>query len=117
MNEPHLETERRSNAWVLRLRSDRIIDDPTTDTVRKQLASFIAGMHPPHLVVDLSAVTLVSSAGLAFFQHVSRAVAARRGHAVICAVQPNVEALFRMVGLDTIFPIFGDVEAAVSAFD
>lgn len=111
-----LHAERRGNAWVLRLDTDRIVDDDATDSLRTELAALIAQVDPPHVVVDLGAVRMVSSAGLAFFQHLFRAVSARHGHAALCGLEPNLQDLFRMVGLDLIFTIFADSEAAVAAF-
>ncbi len=109
--------ERRGNAWVVAIAADRIVDDPQTDELRKELAAFIKEVEPVNVVVDLSKVSLVSSAGLAFFQHLSRAVAARHGYAAFCAVQPDVLAVFHMVGLDMLFPVFDGAEAAAAAFD
>lgn len=112
----HLAAERRGNAWVLRLHAGRIVDDPATDELRRELAAFITCCEPPNFVIDLSSVQMVSSAGLAFFQHVSRAVAARHGYAAFCGVDPDVRVLFGLVGLDTIFTLFDDVDAAASVF-
>jgi len=112
----HLHAERRGTAWVLRIDVDRIVDDATTDGLRTELALFIAQADPPNVAVDLGAVRMVSSAGLAFFQHLHRAVSARHGHVAVCRLEPNLRDLFRMVGLDLVFPIFEDSEAAVAAF-
>ncbi|MFM8892742.1 MAG: STAS domain-containing protein [Planctomycetia bacterium] len=111
-----LEAERRGNAWVLRLHAERIVDDAQTDDMRRELAAFIATADPPNFVIDLAGVRMVSSAGLSFFQHVSRAVAARHGFVACCRVEPDVRMLFGLVGRDTIFTLFDDVEAAVAAF-
>jgi len=43
-------------------------------------------------------------------------VSARHGHVAVCRLEPNLRDLFRMVGLDLVFPIFEDSEAAVAAF-
>lgn len=109
--------DRRRNAWVLRVHAGRIVDDPQTDDLRRDLACFIKDAEPANLVVDLSSVQMVSSAGLAFFQHLSRAVTARNGYAAFCGLNPDVRGLFRMVGFDTIFTMFDDAQAAVAAFD
>lgn len=108
--------ERRGNAWILGLDVDRIVDDPTTDELRAELAAFVIDADPPNVVVDLSRVQLVSSAGIAFFQHFFRAVSARQGQAALCAARPPVVELFGMVGLGTIFTMFDDAAAAAAAF-
>lgn len=112
----HLEAARRGNAWVLRLHAERIVDDPRTDELRRELAAFITDADPPNFVIDMAGVRMVSSAGLSFFQHVSRAVAARHGLVACCRVEPDVRMLFGLAGLDTIFTLFDDVEAAAAAF-
>lgn len=112
-----LTAERRRNAWFVTLETERIVDDPRTDDLRREVAAFIKDADPPNVVVDLSRVALISSAGVAFFQHLSRAIAARHGYAAFCGAQPDVRNLFRMMGLDTFFTVFDDAAAAVAAFD
>lgn len=112
----HLTVEQLGNAFVIRLGVPRIIDDPVTDGLRHEVAAAIAAATPPNIVIDLSDVQLVSSAGIAFFRDIYRAATARKGQAVLAAPQTDIRKLMRMVGLDTIFSMHDDVAAAVAAF-
>lgn len=112
----HLTVEKHGNAFIIRLGVPRIIDDPVTDGLRHEVAAAIAAATPPNIVIDLSDVQLVSSAGIAFFRDIYRAASARKGQAVLAAPQADIRKLMRMVGLDTIFSMHDDVAAAVAAF-
>lgn len=112
----HLSVEPLGNASVIRLGVPRIVDDPVTDALRHEVAAAIAAATPPNIIIDLSGVQLVSSAGIAFFRDIYRAATARKGQAVLAGPQADIRKLMRMVGLDTIFSIHDDVAAAAAAF-
>ena len=62
----------------------------------------------PHLILDMSSVTFINSAGLrALMQIVRRAVAAN-GSLTIMNPSGPVEKVLGLVGLDTVFPITFD---------
>lgn len=62
----------------------------------------------PHLILDMSAVTFINSAGLrALMQIVKRAVAANGSLTIINPSGP-VEKVLELVGLDTVFRILYD---------
>ncbi|MDA1041657.1 MAG: STAS domain-containing protein [Planctomycetota bacterium] len=112
----HLSVEPLGNGCIIRLGVPRIVDDPVTDALRHEVAAAIAAATPPNIIIDLSGVQLVSSAGIAFFRDIYRAATARKGQAVLAGPQTDIRKLMRMVGLDTIFSIHDDVAAAAAAF-
>jgi anti-anti-sigma factor len=112
----HITVERLGAATVIRIGVPRIVDDPVTDDLRHEVAAAVSAAAPPNIVIDLSGVELVSSAGIAFFRDMYRAASALRGQVVIAGPRAEIRTLMRMVGLDTIFSTHDDVAAAVAAF-
>ena len=112
----HITVERLGAATVIRLGVPRIVDDPVTDDLRHEVAAAVSAAAPPNIVIDLSGVELVSSAGIAFFRDIYRAASALRGQVVIAGPRAEIRTLMRMVGLDTIFSTYDDIAAAVAAF-
>src|SRR3989304_4899984 len=68
------------------------------------------------LVLDLSGVTYVSSAGLVALQTITGRAAAYGGKAVLCGINPHVRKVFEMTGFHQILSIFPDRAAAAASF-
>jgi anti-anti-sigma factor len=58
------------------------------------------------VVVDLSGLTYVSSSGLRVLLTARSAMRKRGGDIFLCALNPNVRAVFDMVGFTAVFGIF-----------
>lgn len=58
------------------------------------------------IVVDLSELTYVSSSGLRILLTARSAIRKRGGDIFLCALNPNVRAVFDMVGFTAVFAIF-----------
>lgn len=112
----HITVQDVGNASVIRLGVARIVDDRDTDELRHEVAAAISAANPPNIIIDLSGVQLVSSAGIAFFRDIFRATSARKGQVVLSGPHADIRTLMHMVGLDTIFSIHDDVAAASAAF-
>src|SRR5215470_2005951 len=69
---------------------------------------------PRHLVVDVSGVTYIDSAGLAALIVAMQKVEAYGGQFSLAGFQTTVHSIFRMSRLDRIFRIFPDVDAALT---
>ena len=69
---------------------------------------------PRHLVVDISGVTYIDSAGLAALIVAMQKVEAYGGQFSLAGLQTTVRSIFRMSRLDRTFRIFPDVEAALT---
>jgi anti-sigma B factor antagonist len=70
---------------------------------------------PKQLVVDLSRVTYIDSAGLATFIEGMQKVEAYGGKFALAGLQETVRSIFEISRLDQVFQIFPDVETALAA--
>lgn len=69
---------------------------------------------PRHLVVDVSGVTYIDSAGLAALILAMQKVEAYGGRFSLAGVQTTVRSIFKMSRLDDVFEIFPDADAALT---
>ena len=69
---------------------------------------------PKHLVVDVSGVTYIDSAGLAVLVMAMQKVEAYGGQFSLTGVHTTVRSILEMSRLDRIFRIFPDVDAALT---
>ena len=69
---------------------------------------------PMRLVVDVSGVTYIDSAGLAALVLAMQKVEAYGGHFSLAGCQPIVRSIFRMSRLDEVFQIFTTADAALT---
>ena len=70
---------------------------------------------PKQLVVDLSRVSYIDSAGLGAIIEAMREVEAYGGKFALAGLQKTVRSIFKMLRLDQVFSIFPDVDAALAA--
>ncbi len=70
---------------------------------------------PKQVVVDLSRVTYIDSAGLAAFIQGMQKVEAYGGKFALAGLQETVRSIFEISRLDQVFQIFPDVDAALVA--
>lgn len=66
------------------------------------------------LVIDLSGVEYVSSAGLRIFMLASREVKPRHGKVSLCGLQPVVREIFEISKFSLLFPIHDRIEDALA---
>jgi anti-sigma B factor antagonist len=69
---------------------------------------------PKRLVVDVSGVTYIDSAGLAALVLAMQKVEAYGGHFSLAGFQPIVRSIFKTSRLDEVFQIFTDADAALT---
>ena len=105
-------TPRKDRANVIPLAGE--IDLHVSPTVRTLLDRIIA-KKPRRLVVDLSRVSYIDSAGLGAIIEAMREVEAYGGKFALAGMQETVRSIFKMLQLDQIFLIFPDVDAALAA--
>lgn len=93
------------------------VDHRTANDFRDAMAPHIAGCTADgdSVVVDLSAMDYISSAGLRVFMIMAREVKGRRGRIVLAAMQPLVREIFDISKFTLLFEIFADVDAARAA--
>jgi anti-sigma B factor antagonist len=68
------------------------------------------------LVVDCAKLTYISSAGLGVFMGFIEEVREQRGDIKVCGLTPKVRQVFDILGFDTIFELFENLQSAVDRF-
>jgi anti-sigma B factor antagonist len=89
-----------SNAQTLKESLDQLIDGGTTQ-----------------LVVDLTQVPFIDSAGLAALVSTLKATRRVGGNVLLTGVQPQARTVFSLTMLDQVFAIHPDVEAALNSLE
>jgi anti-sigma B factor antagonist len=90
------------------------IDLHVSPSVAAALNTMI-GKKTKQLVVDLSRVTYIDSAGLAALIQGMQSVEAYGGKFALAGLQETVRSIFEISRLDQVFRIFPDVDAALAA--
>ena len=67
----------------------------------------------PDVVVDLSGVEFLDSAGVGVLVGLFKNARLRGGRARFCGLTPGVRSVLELIQLDRIFEIYDDVEAAI----
>ena len=96
------------------------LDQDTCEAFRGQLIQFVesAAHDGGAIVLDLSALEYVSSAGLRCFMLASRQAKAQHGRIIVAALQPMVAEIFQISHFNLVFQVFPtlrDAMASVSA--
>jgi anti-sigma B factor antagonist len=89
------------------------IDLHVSPTVAASLNAMIE-KKPGRLVVDLSEVTYIDSAGLAALIEAMQKVKAYGGKFLLAGLQETVRSIFEISRLDQVFQIFADVNGALA---
>jgi len=96
------------------------LDQDTCEAFRADLLKYVeeAASGGGAIVLDLSALEYVSSAGLRCLMLASRQAKAQHGRIFVAALQPMVAEIFQISHFNLVFQVFpsvGDAVAAVSA--
>jgi anti-sigma B factor antagonist len=67
------------------------------------------------LLLDLGELAFIDSSGCSVLISAFKAMRARNGRLVLCALSPEVQSLIELTRLNEIFEIFPDTETAMSA--
>src|ERR1700739_2062394 len=102
---------RKDHAAVLPLKGE--IDLHVSPSVTASLNARIE-KKPQRLVVDLSDVTYIDSAGLAALIEAMQKVEGYGGKFLLAGLQETVRSIFEISRLDQVFQIFPDVDAALA---
>jgi anti-anti-sigma factor len=89
------------------------IDTTTAGAVETSLAAALAGPSP-RLVIDLSSVEYISSAGLRVLLVAARRVQTTGGRLALCALSQPVRQVFQLAGFVPLFTIDDTRDAAVA---
>ena len=104
-------TARQSPSNVLPLKGE--IDLHVSPTVTASLNQMIE-KRPERLVVDLSEVSYIDSAGLAALIEAMQKVEGYGGKFMLSGLQETVRSIFEISRLDQVFHIFPDAAAALA---
>ena len=109
-------TSRRFANAVVVLAAGRL-DQDTCDAFRGDLLKYVeeAAHDGGAIVLDLSSLEYVSSAGLRCFMLASRQAKAQHGRIFVAALQPMVAEIFQISHFNLVFQVFPTVREAVSA--
>jgi len=93
------------------------LDQDTCEAFRGELMTFVdAAAHDGGaIVLDLSSLEYVSSAGLRCFMLASRQAKAQHGRIFVAALQPMVAEIFEISHFNLVFQVFPTVREAVGA--
>ena len=98
---------------MVRLRGD-YLDASVTDAFRSEMAPIIE-MHPK-VVLDMSPLDFLDSAGLGALLSCMRKLSAADGDLKLCGLTPPVRDVFEMSRMHRIFDIYETREEALQAF-
>jgi anti-anti-sigma factor len=111
----NVSSRRYSTAVVLQV-SGRL-DQDTCDAFRGQLMGHVdsAAKEGGAVVLDLSSLEYVSSAGLRCFMLASRQAKAQHGRIFVAQLQPMVAEIFQISHFNLVFQVFPTVREALGA--
>lgn len=92
------------------------LDALTAPDRERELKQLLEG-GATRLVLDLTALEYISSAGLRVLLTVLKAVQANHGQMVLAGASANVASVFKMSGLDTVLPRKTTVEEALASLN
>ena len=109
-------TSRRFANAVVVLAAGRL-DQDTCEAFRGDLMKYVeeAAQGGGAIVLDLSSLEYVSSAGLRCFMLASRQAKAQQGRIFVAHMQPMVEEIFRISHFNLVFQTFPTVREALAA--
>jgi len=109
-------TSRRFANAVVVLAAGRL-DQDTCEAFRGDLLKYVeeAAHDGGAIVLDLSSLEYVSSAGLRCFMLASRQAKAQHGRIFVAALQPMVAEIFQISHFNLVFQVFPSVRDAVAA--
>jgi anti-anti-sigma factor len=92
------------------------LDQDTCEAFRGQLIQFVeSAADGGAIVLDLSALEYVSSAGLRCFMLASRQAKAQHGRIFVAALQPMVAEIFQISHFNLVFQVFPTMREAMAA--
>lgn len=106
-----LSDERRAD--VLIVRPEGRIDSNTSPELEDWLVSRVGG-GLKGLVLDMSAIDYISSAGLRVLLMIAKKLRANAGLLVLSGLIPSVRQIFELAGFFSIFAVEPDLEKAVA---
>ena len=98
---------------VVVFRQSQMVNAITLDQVGTNLKELIDGAEEDRFVLDFSQVEYLSSSALGMLIGLQRRVAQKKGQS---GINDEIEEVFRITKLDTVFDIYKDAAAAVDTY-
>lgn len=106
-----LEISSESNGSACTVKLDGEVDVYTAPRLKEELVALIQG-GCTNLILDLEGVGFIDSSGLGVLVSALRRVRERDGSVRIVCTRESILKIFRITGLDKVFPIFSDAAVA-----
>jgi anti-sigma B factor antagonist len=93
------------------------VDHSNADAFKAGLWPYLAACRPDgdQLVLDLTGLEYISSAGLRVLMLAAREVKSRNGTLVVCGLQPVVREIFEISRFNVVFQVHPDPRRALAA--
>ncbi len=104
-------SQRNERGWSVVTVQGRL-DSVTVGRFTEQCSAWIAA-GGANVVLDLSGLDYVSSAGLSSILGAAKQVQARSGTLAVAGLKGLVKEVFAISGFETVLPTFADVESAI----
>jgi anti-sigma B factor antagonist len=104
-----IRTERQPKQCEMTLRGE--IDVYTAPKLKEELVAVIES-GCANVVIDLEGVTFIDSSGLGVLVSALRRARERDGAVRVVCTRENILKIFRITGLDKVFPVFSDITEA-----
>jgi len=109
-----IEIEKNDNVNILTL--DGILNADTASQLDDLLRE-LSGLDCPCLVLDVSKLTYISSAGIGCFIGIIKLIRSKDGDIHFYNMMPKVYRVFKLLDMDGFFKFFSDFDEAVSVFN
>lgn len=107
-------TERDENGVAVFTLNGRVDSEGAVELDQTLQEATGEGKH--QMILDMSGVTYINSAGLRTLADILTQNKANAGNLRLVALNPKVERVFKIIGFDKFFETFDTVEAARAAF-
>lgn len=106
-----LDIRSQQDGAVCSLTLDGEVDVYTAPRLKEELVALIQG-GCSHVIIDMESVGFIDSSGLGVLVSALRRVREKDGSVRIVCTRDSVLKIFRITGLDKVFPIFSDAAEA-----
>jgi anti-sigma B factor antagonist len=91
------------------------MDSAGTHAIETRFAA-LTSTRPAHIIVDCSRVSFLASVGIRRLVSSAKTLSRCGGRLVLAGPQPVVEETLRLCGIDTLIPVYSNVDAACADF-
>ncbi len=117
MTEFHcIKLSRKNDVSVVRLIDDRVMDSERIAVMGKELMSLTESENGHRVLLNLGNVRFLSSAAINKLIVLEKRLGAAGGYLKLSNLSPEVEEVFNITQLDSVFDICDDEDQAIAAF-